>query len=114
VHGQAMRAPHLVTIAAQRGLHGQRRIAGPHGVVFMRNRGAKERHDAIAHDLIDRPFIAVHGLHHACEDGIEEGPGFFRVAVGQQLHRSLQIGKQNRHLFALAFQSGLGGEDFLG
>ena len=114
VHGQAMRAPHLVTVAAQRGLHGQRRIAGPDGVVFMRDRGAKERHDAIPHDLIDRPLVAVHGRHHACEDGIEDAPGFLRVAVGQQLHGALEISEQDGDLLALAFQARTGLQDFFG
>jgi hypothetical protein len=56
----------------------------------------------------------VDGLHHPLEDGIEELPGLLGVAVGQQLHRALEIGEEHRHLLALAFEGGLGGEDFLG
>ncbi len=59
VHGQPLRAPHLVTVAAQRGLHGQGRIAGPDGVIFMRQRGTKEGHNPIPHNLIHRALIAV-------------------------------------------------------
>ena len=40
--------------------------------------------------------------------------GVFGVTVGQQLHRALQVGKEHGDLLALAFEGGLGGEDFLG
>ncbi len=114
LHGHAMGAAHLLGIAAHRGLHGQGRIAGPHGMVFMRKRRPKQGHDAIAHDLVHRAFVAVHGLHHALQHGIEELPGLLRVAVGQEFHRAFEVGKQHRDLLALAFQGAAGGEDFLG
>ena len=81
----------------------------------MRDRGPKEeRHTPIAHDLIDRPLVAVHGRHHAFEDGIEDGPGFFRVAIGQQLHGAFEISEQDGDLLALAFQAQTGLQDFFG
>ena len=46
---QAMGAAHLVGVAAHGVLHGQGGVAGPHGVVFMRQRRTEQRHDAIAH-----------------------------------------------------------------
>ena len=52
LHLQAVGAAHLLGIAAQRGLHGEGRITGPHGVILMRQRRAEQRHDAIAHDLV--------------------------------------------------------------
>jgi hypothetical protein len=36
----------------------------------------------------------------------------FRITVGQELHGALQVGKQYGDLLALAFEGGLGGEDF--
>src|SRR5215471_17690924 len=65
-------------------------------------RSAAEGHDPVAHHLVDGPLVVMHGLHHAFEHGIEELPGLFGVAVGQQLHRSLEIGEEHRDLFALA------------
>ena len=79
----------------------------------MSERRAEERHDAVAHHLVDGAFESVDGFHHVLEDGIKKLARFFRVAVGQQLHRPLEIGEQHRHLLALAFERGLGGEDFL-
>jgi len=56
----------------------------------------------------------VDGLHHVLEDGVEELPRLLGIAVGEQLHRSLEVGEEDGDLLALAFESGLGGEDFLG
>src|SRR5262249_47823797 len=38
---------------------------------------------------------------------------FLGVAVGEELHGTLEIGEQHGHLFALAFEGALGGEDLL-
>ena len=109
-----MPAADLLCIAANGLLHGQGGIAGPHRMVFMRDRRAEQRHDAIAHDLIHGPLVAVHGCHHAFQDRVEELPRFLGVAVGQQLHRAFEVGKEHRHLLALAFQGTPGGQDLLG
>ena len=82
-------------------------------MVLMRNGRPKQRHNAIAHDLVDRPLIAMHRCHHPFQHRIEELPGLLRVAVGQQFHRALQVGKQHGDLLALAFQGTAGGEDLL-
>ena len=47
-------------------------------------------------------------------DGIEELPGFLGIAIGQELHRAFEVGKENRDMFALALQGCLGGEDLIG
>jgi hypothetical protein len=47
LHGNPMGAKPLVGIRLHRGLHGQGRITGPQGMVFMDNRRTKQRHDAI-------------------------------------------------------------------
>jgi len=65
----------------------------------------KQRHDPIAHHLVHGALIAMHG---------ENLPRLFGVAIGEQFHRALQVCEQNRHLFALTFQRGLGREDSLG
>ena len=64
--------------------------------------------------LVDRALVAVHGLHHALEDRVEELARLLGIAVGEQLHRALEVGEQHRDLLALAFERGLGGEDLLG
>jgi hypothetical protein len=57
---------------------------------------------------------AVDGRRHALQHGIEESPGLFRITIGQQFHRALEVGKQHRDLLALAFQGAAGSQDLLG
>ena len=104
----------LHRILFDRRLHGQGRIAGPDGRIFMGDRRAKQRHNPIAHDLIHRALIAMHRRHHAFRHRVEDLAGLFGVTVGQQFHRAFKIGKQHRHLLAFAFEGGFGGEDLLG
>src|SRR5262249_30595403 len=54
------------------------------------------------------------GLHHQCQHRIEELACFLGISVGEQLHRPLEVGEENGHLLALAFESRLGGENLLG
>jgi len=56
----------------------------------------------------------VDGLHHALEDWIKELAGLLGIAVGEELHRALEVGEEYGHLLALAFEGGPGGEDLLG
>ena len=111
---QAPCAAHLLSIGLHGRLHGQGGIAGPQGVIFMGNGGAKERHDAIAEHLVHRALVAVHGVHHALEGRVEELLGVFGIETADQLHRVFEVGKQHRDLLAFAFQGTTGGEDLLG
>jgi hypothetical protein len=83
-------------------------------MIFVGNGRAEERHNPIAHDLINGPLIAMYRGHHALEHRVEERARLLRIAVSQQLHRAFEIGEEHRDLLALAFQGGLGGEDLLG
>ena len=114
LHLDAMRAADLFTIVTDRLLHGQRRIAGAHGMIFMGEWRPKQGHDAIPHDLVHRPLIAVHRGHHALQHRIEELARLFRIAVRQQFHRALEVGKQHGDLLAFTFQRAAGGQDLLG
>src|SRR5262249_18212037 len=82
-------------------------------MVFMGDGSPEERHNAIAHDLIDGPLIAMDRRDHPFQHRIEQLPRFLRIAIGQQLHGSLQIGKEHRDLLAFAFERTAGGENLL-
>ena len=114
VHLQAVRAADLFAVAPQRGLHGQGRVAGPQGVILMRQRGAKEGHNAIAQHLVHRALVAVHGLHHVMQGGVEELPGSLRIEVGNQLGGAFEVSKEDGDLLALAFKHAAGRQNFLG
>src|SRR6266852_3594336 len=73
-------------------------------MVFMSDGGTKQRHDAVAHDLVHRALVAVHRGHHVFQDGVEELPGFLGIALGQEFHRAFEVGKQHRDVFAFAFE----------
>jgi hypothetical protein len=62
----------------------------------------EEGHDPVAHDLVHRALVAVDGLHHVLEDGIEELPRLLGITVGEQLHRTLEVGEEDGDLLALA------------
>ena len=112
--GTPWRALHLSGVLLHGLLHAQGGVAGAHRVVLMRQRCPKQGHDAVAHHLVDGAFVLVHGRHHAVEHRIEQVPRLLGVALGQQLHGALEVGKEHRDLLALAFQGGAGGEDLLG
>ena len=107
-------APDAFRISANRRLHVERGIAGTHGVVLMGDRRAEERHDPVAHHLVDRALVAVDGLHHPLEHRVEDLARFLGITVGEQLHRALEVGEEYGDLLALALQGGLGREDLLG
>ena len=114
LHIEPLALAQLLGIAADGVLHAQGGIAGAHGMIFMGQRRPKQGHDAVAHHLIDRPLVAVHRLHHQRQDRVEELTGLLGVAVGQQLHRALEVSEQDGDLLALAFQAQTGLQDFFG
>jgi hypothetical protein len=56
----------------------------------------------------------VHGGHHAFQHRVEELASLLGVAVGQQLHRALEIGEQHGDQLAFALDGTLGGQDLFG
>jgi hypothetical protein len=88
--------------------------ASTHPVILVCERRAEERHDAVAHHLVDGALVVVDGLHHQLEDGVQDLARLLGVAVGEQLHRALEIGEEHSDLLALAFKCSLGRQDFLG
>jgi hypothetical protein len=100
---QALGPAYLRSILAHSGLHRQRRVTGPHGVVFVGHWRPEQGHDAVTQYLVDRALIAMHGVHHAVQGGVEELLGGFGVEVGDELGGPFQVGKHHRHLLTLAF-----------
>ena len=101
---QAMGAAHLLGRSAHGGLHGEGRVAGAQGVVFVGNRGPEQRHDAVAEHLVDGALEAVHGVHHQVESRIEELLGGFGIEAPDEFRRVFEIGKEHRDQLAFAFQ----------
>ena len=110
----ALRAAELLRVVPHGILHAQGRVARPHRVILVSQRGPEERHDPVAHHLVHRALVAVDRLHHALEHGVEQLARLLGIAVSEKLHRALEIREEDGHLLALALQCGLGGEDLLG
>src|SRR5438128_3804841 len=83
-------------------------------MVFVGERRAEERHDPVAHHLVHRALVAVDGLHHAFEDRVKDPARLFGIAVGKQLHRTLQVSEEHRHVLPFAFHGALRRENLLG
>jgi hypothetical protein len=45
--------------------------------ISMGNGGAEPGHDTVAQDLVHRALVAVHGLHHDVQCGLQERAGLF-------------------------------------
>ncbi len=104
----------LVAVSGHRVQHPEGGVAGPHRVILVSERRAEQRHDAVAHDLVDRALVTVDRLHHPLEDRVQQLPALLGIALGQELHGALEVGEEDGDLLALAFERALGGEDFLG
>ena len=110
----AVSAPHLFRVLLHAFLHPERRVASAHGVILVGQRRAEEGHDPVAHDLVHGALVAVDSFHHPLEDRIEQLPRLLGIAVGEQLHRALEISEEHGHLLPFAFERALGGQDSLG
>ena len=113
-HRHPVRPLNLVRISRDGLLHPERRITSAHGMILMGERRAEERHDAVAHHPVHGALVAVDRLHHAFEHGVEELLRILGIAVGKQLHRTLDIGEQHGDLLALALEGCPRGEDLVG
>src|SRR4030095_15782914 len=81
----------LIDVTPDALLHPKRGVTRPHRVILVGQRGAEEGHDAVAHHLVHGALVAVDGLHHQLENGIQELVRLLRIAVGEKLHRALQV-----------------------
>src|SRR5215510_4047493 len=54
---------------------------------------AKQRHNPVAHHLVDRALVTMDRVHHTFEHGIEKLARLLGIAVGEQLHRALEAGE---------------------
>jgi hypothetical protein len=59
------------------------------------------------------PFVEVDRFHHQLEYGVEDLARLLGIAVGEQLHRALEVSEEHRDLFALTFEGGFRDEDLL-
>jgi hypothetical protein len=83
-------------------------------VVLVGERRPEERHDAVAHHLVDRALVAVHRLHHQLAHVVDDRPDLLGIAVADRLDHAVDVGEEHGHLLALALQRLAGIENALG
>jgi hypothetical protein len=71
-------------------------------VILVGDRRPEQRHDPIAHHLVNGALVAVDSLHHQLENRIEDLTRFLGITIGKQLHRALEIREEHRDLLALS------------
>src|SRR5262245_62897989 len=112
--------PQRVAIPAHLLLHAQGGIEGPLGVILMRNWRPEQGKDAIAQRLSYIALIAMHGVHHELQGGVNDGAGFFGIEAFNESGRAFEISKEGSDGLALAvwcttgFHGRLLGQDALG
>jgi len=89
------------------------RVACALRVVFMGDGRAEQGHDPVAGELIDRSLEAMDPLAQYGEEAIHDVVKEFGVDLIRQLHRSLDVDEEHRHVLALSFERGASGEDAL-
>src|SRR5262245_38295475 len=60
LYDDAMTAEDFVGMTSQAFVHAERRIAGPDSVILVSEWRSEQRHDPVAHDLVNRSFVPVH------------------------------------------------------
>jgi hypothetical protein len=78
------------------------------------NGGAEERHDAVAQELVDRAFIAVHLTQDQLEGPVHELMHLFGVKSFGNGGEPGDVSEQDGHLLAFAGKRCSGGENFFG
>jgi hypothetical protein len=83
-------------------------------VVFVRDRGTEQRHDAVTTILVHRALEAVNAFGEDPKETIHDAVPLLRVELGGEPRRSPDVGEEHRHLFALAFEGASRRQDLLG
>ena len=95
-------APHVFGERTELARQIERGRAGALGVVFVGDRGAEERHDAIAGVLVDGSLVSVHAVREDPEQAIEQAMPFLGIDALRELHRAHDVGEEHGDQLALA------------
>ena len=77
-------------------------------MVLVRCGCTKQCENSVAGGLHDETTVAVYGVYHQLECGIDKGTRLIRVEVLHQLHRALDVGEQCGDGFALTVERTVG------
>ncbi|MCY1218524.1 hypothetical protein D9M72_304730 [compost metagenome] len=97
-----LREPHAIGVVPHGLLHAQRGEQGPLRMVLVRDGGAEQRQDAVAHRLGHVALIVMNRLHHQGQDRIDQAAGILGIQVVNQRGRPGHVGEQRCDHLALA------------
>src|SRR5262245_32188296 len=81
LYGNSLGPSYSLSVAFHRLLHPERRIASTYRMVLVRQGCSEQRHDPIAHHLVDCSFVTVDGLHHMFKDWVEDLSRLLRITI---------------------------------
>ena len=95
--------PPIFTIASHLLLHSKGGITGAHGVILVRQWGAKKRHDTVTQHLVDSSFVSMNRVHHDPQHRIDQLLRFFWIDSLQQSCGTSDVGKENSDFLPFSF-----------
>ena len=82
----------------------KRRVQGPLWMVFVRNRSAKQRENAVSGRLHNVAVIAAHGIDHQLQSRIDDRSCLFRVKILLKRGRIYDVDEKRGNEFPPAFR----------
>ena len=77
-------------------------VAGPPGVVLLRDRSPEQRHDPVPGELVHRPPELADAFGQNRHEPAHDGRPHFGVEALLQVHRAGHVGEQDGDVFLLA------------
>ena len=105
--------PHVLGERAELACQVQSGRTGALGVVFVGDRGAEERHDAVPGVLVDRALVPVNAVRKDAKQAIEEAVPLLGIDALGELHRPYDVGEEHGDQLALAPERALRRKDLL-
>jgi len=110
----AVTVRHFLSMLLDVLLHPERRITSSRGMILVRDRSAEKGQDSITHDPVHGALVVVHRFDHAIEYRVQDLLSGFGVMINKQVHRTFDVGKQDRDLFTLALKASFRCENLIG
>ena len=82
--------------------HGKGASACAFGMVGLADGRSPERHDGVAHELVERAFMLEHDLRHGPQILVQQGHHFFGLVLLGKGREAADIGEEHGDLLAVA------------
>ena len=114
LQGKAALALDLPIVVSERPLDRERGVRRPARAVLVSDRGAEERHHAVARVLVDRALEPVNLGRDQLEASVHDAVHVLRIQLLGERGEARDVGEEDGHLAALALEGGTRTEDLVG